>query len=196
MINEADRQPPTSGNVLPPFTGIDIEASGLKSGSFPVEVGWCRPGSEPHSLLIRPHASWNAASWDTAAERLHGISRAMVETEGLSVSAAAARLRSELSGGVLLSDACAFDQHWFDMLFRTDTQGPAPRLTDLYSWLGEQAKHLRIDFGTLKDRLQQFEAKSARPHRAGPDAARLCQMVEACLASTIAFEPDAKVAKV
>jgi hypothetical protein len=38
---------------------IDIEASGLSSASFPIEIGWVLDDEAgPESFLVRPHATW------------------------------------------------------------------------------------------------------------------------------------------
>jgi hypothetical protein len=68
---------------------IDLEASGLGSASFPTEVGWTfvreDMSIESGSCLIRPVARWtrHANAWSAAAEALTGITREMLDRDGL-----------------------------------------------------------------------------------------------------------------
>lgn len=57
------------------FIFLDIEASGLGSGSFPVEIAWVSEGGAEESHLIRPAPGWT--QWSRRAEALHGITRAL-----------------------------------------------------------------------------------------------------------------------
>src|SRR4051794_12197544 len=76
---------------------IDLEASGLGSASFPTEIGWAfvrEDGSiGSGACLIRPVAKWTiyGNAWSAAAERLTGISREMLDRDGLPPREAVAR---------------------------------------------------------------------------------------------------------
>jgi len=59
---------------------IDVEASGLQSGSYPVEVGIAFANGERLSMLIQPEPEW--VHWDLQAQRLHGISRRTLSQYG------------------------------------------------------------------------------------------------------------------
>jgi hypothetical protein len=58
---------------------VDLEASGLGSTSYPIEIGWALLQDDGSitsgSCLIRPTATWLAydSAWSAAAERLTGI---------------------------------------------------------------------------------------------------------------------------
>jgi hypothetical protein len=73
---------------------IDIEASGLSSASFPIEIGWVLDDeARPESCFIRPHASWDLASgWSAQSADIHSIPLAMLETRGISADEACSQL--------------------------------------------------------------------------------------------------------
>ena len=63
---------------------IDVEASGLQSESYPIEVAWCDIDTCcASSFLIKPARSWTV--WDKKAEALHGLSRDLLFTIRASV---------------------------------------------------------------------------------------------------------------
>src|SRR5258707_15726469 len=101
---------------------IDLEASSLSSASFPTEIGWAiivEDGSvESGSCLIRPPAKWttygNALS--PASERLTGITREMLDSDGLPPSEALKRFLDAVGGRDLFSDEPGFDSYWLRML--------------------------------------------------------------------------------
>jgi len=102
---------------------LDIEASGLGGGSYPIEVGFALPDSSTHCLLIKPQADWDA--WDVTAERLHGISREHLFIRGLDAGEVAVALNEFLRGMTVYSDAWGNDQTWLALLF--DRAGLVPR---------------------------------------------------------------------
>ena len=86
---------------------VDIEASGLSSRSFPIEVGWVREDGSGESYLIRPEPSW--LDWNMRAEVLHGISRARLMKEGVTAEIVARRVCQALTGHEVCSDNPAYD---------------------------------------------------------------------------------------
>lgn len=97
---------------------LDVEASGLHAGSYPIEVGWCGLDLVATSFLIRPHASWTEDDWSVTSERVHGITRRQVIAEGVSLTEAAAKLNVACAGKEIISDSPSFDQGWLSRLFR------------------------------------------------------------------------------
>ena len=101
---------------------IDLEASGLGSAGFPTEIGWaivCDDGSvESGSCLIKPPAKWTMYrnAWSTASERLTGITRDMLDRDGVPPSEAMRRFLDAIGDRDLLSDEADFDTHWLGML--------------------------------------------------------------------------------
>jgi hypothetical protein len=101
---------------------IDLEASGLGSAGFPTELGWAvvkQDGSiTSDSFLIRPVSRWTryTNAWSAASEALTGISREMLDCDGLSPAAVMKRFLAAVEGCELFSDAPDFDHHWLNML--------------------------------------------------------------------------------
>src|SRR6266481_2981759 len=90
---------------------IDLEASSLSSASFPTEIGWAivhDDGSvESGSCLIRPPAKWKiyANAWTAVAERLTGITKEMLDQDGLPPTEAVKRFHDHWLG--MLADAAS-----------------------------------------------------------------------------------------
>jgi len=101
------------GDTPPVF--LDIEASAIARGAFPIEVGWARPARGPdgglaldvHSLLVRPDPSWAAqgAHWDLASEQAHGLTLDRLLAEGLSAGDVCDRLDVAFAGAEVACDA-------------------------------------------------------------------------------------------
>lgn len=96
---------------------IDVEASGLGSHSWPLEVGWAIESGAPVSLLIRPDPAWSADAWDPRAEALHGITRERILEEGANLRDVAERLNADLANIAVYSDAPDWDGFWLFRLF-------------------------------------------------------------------------------
>ena len=150
---------------------IDLEASGLGSASFPTEIGWAAVREDGSvlgdSMLIKPPARWTtyANAWSAASEALTGISREMLDRDGVSPAEAMKRFLVAVEGCELYSDEPDFDCHWLGML------GNAA-LVDL----------ARSEIGNAKTLIEEAGGKDAlvgEPdgprHRAGPDALRLAR---------------------
>lgn len=98
---------------------LDVEASGLSSDSYPIEIAWVSiiNGGDNDQFLIDHKTADNWKDWDECAESLHGISRLSLKS-GLCVFIAAQRLNSQLCGCVAVSDHSATDKLWIDKLFK------------------------------------------------------------------------------
>ncbi|MBY6266620.1 hypothetical protein EI613_32780 (plasmid) [Azospirillum sp. 412522] len=138
---------------------IDVEASALGRGSYPIEVGVAWLDGRVMSWLIRPTAEWlERGVWEPAAEVAEGVMAA-------------------LSGQLPHSDAVGADDAWLASLMAV-TGHSYPRLEPLDDLLRE------VTTGSNKDRAAEVEqamteasARRPRRHRAGGDAARLAEMV-------------------
>jgi hypothetical protein len=140
---------------------VDIEASGLSEGSFPIEIGWARTDGQAGSILIRPAADWEIDTWDEQAEELHGIGLADL-VAGVAARDAADRLNMVFAGvSLVLSDAREMDGGWLDTLFQ---ETPRERSFSLADFDGE----FRRQFGHDPSIVEED-----RVHRAGPDALQL-----------------------
>jgi hypothetical protein len=112
---------------------IDVEASGLGRGSYPVEVGYVLDDGRSECMLVRPAPDWN--HWSPAAERLHGIRRADLLEYGLPAVAVAQELNHELCGRTLYTDAWVHDYSWLALLYDVARRAPTFRLESLQSLL-------------------------------------------------------------
>lgn len=97
------------------YSFIDVEASGLGVGSYPIEVGIALPDGRTHCTLICPPAHW--IHWDSQAEQLHGISRDSLLVNGRSVLKAAMMLNEWLDGQTVYTDGWGNDSCWLAKLF-------------------------------------------------------------------------------
>jgi hypothetical protein len=102
---------------------IDLEASSLGSASYPTEIGWCLLRDDgtidtSGACLIRPAAKWTTYgnAWSRASERLTGITREMLDHDGLSPGDAVERFLEAVGDRDLYSDEVDFDRHWLAML--------------------------------------------------------------------------------
>lgn len=138
---------------------IDLEASGLHPDSYPIEVGVYdieHPESS-FSFLIKPDPTWTY--WDYSAQDIHGLARAYIEEDGISIYEACKVLNEKL-GDCVLSDAVSFENMWLNTLFGTANVVPTFVVESVYNYIN------------LMD-LADFEAamfNGARPHRALDDA--------------------------
>ena len=115
---------------------VDLEASGLLPGSYPVEVGWAKPrflpwggcAIEVGSVLVRPEPKWLASGgWDPDAERLHGLAREVLSRDGLPAAEACDRLDQEFSGCLVVTDTGggSTDDMWLAVLYEAASREPA-----------------------------------------------------------------------
>jgi hypothetical protein len=142
---------------------LDVEASGFGRGSYPIEVGFVLPDGRSHCVLIRPEAEWQ--DWDFDAERLHGLSRAQLQTKGRSVFEVAQFLNDHLSGLTVYSDAWGNDQSWLALLYECAGLPIRFRLDTLRALLSEAQLQL---WSTIKQEVER-ELDLGR-HRASNDA--------------------------
>ncbi len=114
---------------------IDIEASGLGRGSYPIEVGLAMPDGSSYCMIIRPEEDWQ--HWDASAEALHGISRELLLKHGRSPREVARELNSMLAEQVAYSDAWGNDSSWLGLLFDAAEVPQHFRVESLRSLLSE-----------------------------------------------------------
>jgi hypothetical protein len=96
---------------------LDFEASSLADDSYPIEVAWVFEDGQAESHLIRPAVGWT--DWDPRAERIHGISRDTLQTQGEPSDAVARRLVEALNGHRLFASAPSWDGKWLSVLIRS-----------------------------------------------------------------------------
>lgn len=131
------------------YNFIDLEASGLGVGSYPIEVGVALADGSTNCTLVRPAEDWQ--HWDSSAESLHGISRETLLLNGRSSLKVAMLLNEWLGESVVYSDAWGNDACWLARLFdeagvrqrfRVDSVVSllTPEQLDLWSYAKEQAE--------------------------------------------------------
>ncbi|WP_372399888.1 hypothetical protein ABMY26_34050 [Azospirillum sp. HJ39] len=157
---------------------VDVEASALGRGSYPIEVGVAWLDGRVMSWLIRPTAEWlERGVWDPAAEALHGISLEQMAAEGRPAAEVAEGGMAALSGQLPHSDAVGADDAWLASLMAV--------IGHSYPWLEPLDDLLReVTAGNDKERAAEVEramvkasVRWRRQHRAGDDAARLAETV-------------------
>lgn len=155
---------------------IDLEASGFGRGSYPIEVGVALGDGTVHSYLIKPPSHWN--HWDEAAEKIHGISRDLLQTQGHSPREVAIALNELLRGQTLYSDAWSFDSSWVGRLydeaeivqrFRMDTINKLLNESQMMAWdamkkqviaeLGMDMHRAANDVTVLQETFKRITAK-------------------------------------
>ena len=142
---------------------LDIEASGFGRGSYPIEVGFVLPDGTAYCSLIVPDEAWT--HWDGDAERVHGISRALLQRHGRSVREVALELNQRLDGRTVYCDNWAHDYAWLARLFETAEAVPSFRLRHLRELMSENAAE-------RFDAAREVVARNLqlRRHRASSDA--------------------------
>jgi hypothetical protein len=142
---------------------IDVEASGFGQGSYPVEIGLVLPDGTPHCFLVMPARGWR--DWDPEAEKIHGISRSLVESHGRPVEEIAWRLNGLLYGHTVYSDAWSFDMSWLGKLFDKVNMPQKFEVAALRDILSEEQQRLWDDTRRLVEKELNL-----RRHRASGDA--------------------------
>lgn len=170
------------------FDVIDFEASSLGAHSYPIELGWTN-GPNVRSVLIKPIAGWT--DWDDYAEtKIHHISRAHLEAEGVSPAEALQMINDDFGSGILWCDGGKYDAWWLTRLEEGAGFKATFRLGDIYHML--DAYHGVTDdrFYAAKAMVQMQESildkvqtPLMQPHRAGYDA----MMIKKALYSAIGY---------
>jgi hypothetical protein len=160
--------------VVPPESIIclDIEASGLGSRSYPIEIAWKRFDETSFDcFLINPETGYNWNDWDESAAQVHGIAYQDLLNQGIDVRVACARLNSQLAGCTVYSDAFEFDYFWMRRLFDAAMVKPKFQLDGIESLLSVEQL----------DKYQRASKESSREHRAMSDVDDLLLGLKSCL---------------
>lgn len=158
-----------------PFAVIDFEASSLSDErSYPIEVGIAIARSETESIrvwssLIRPTPEWLArGTWSARSTAVHGITQD--ELASGPSPGEVARVLNAIAATIprWFCDGGDWDAHWLRRLFDAARLAPPFGLEDI-----------SILIGSLEQQASMVDALDAipTPHRAGPDAERLCAAI-------------------
>lgn len=142
---------------------IDIEASGLDSNSYPIEVGIVLDKGRKFCSLIKPAKGWT--HWDKEAENTHHISREMLQSHGQSVKAVAQKLNALLEGMILFSDGWAVDKPWLTKLFYEAKEEMKFQVSPIETLLTEAQMEI---WHKTKDKI--IQENNLTRHRASTDA--------------------------
>lgn len=142
---------------------IDIEASGFGSRSYPIEVGIVTADGSRYCRLIKPYADWDF--WDGSAEIIHGISRDLLLSKGVSGQKVCHELNKLFTKQTLYCDGWSVDYPWMIRLFEHAHVTMDFRISAIELILQEE--HL-IQWASKKSQVQkQLQLKR---HRASNDA--------------------------
>lgn len=150
---------------------IDIEASGLGSRSYPIEIAWkCSRTGRSDEFFINPDSGYEWTDWDEQAAQIHNISPQLLRKQGISVQEACVRLNTALDGSTVVSDALEFDFFWMQRLFDAAMLKPTFSMAGIDMILeGEQMIMYRL-----------VAKAQVRRHRAMSDVEDLLTCLAAC----------------
>lgn len=141
---------------------VDIEASGLSPASYPIEIGVVN-GRQEYQSLISPAESWT--HWSPESERLHGISRPVLNEKGTPALEVATYLNNLLGASTIYTDHGDWDAFWLQRLFEYAGIRQAFTVADITTLLDQPQMRA---FATALDKLSKTSGH--RAHRALDDA--------------------------
>jgi len=117
---------------------IDIEASGLGRGSYAIEIGFITAAGKSYCTLVKPAQGWT--HWSGEAEKLHGISRSLLDEKGRNVASTASWLNELLGGTIVYSDGWVNDMCWLGKLFDEADVEPQFKIESILMLMDEYEK--------------------------------------------------------
>ncbi len=151
---------------------LDLEASGLASGSWPIEVGLAEITEDGAivsvSQLIRPDPGWSEDHWSLQSAAIHGIPRRDLDAAPKARKVAEWTM-DQMAGRIAVSDAPGYDSRWLTMLLRIIDPQPRVRIVDF-----DQLVAMTYDYEGVRRVYQKLDAMPV-PHRAAADAERLAR---------------------
>lgn len=154
-----------NGNV------IDLEASGLASNSYPIEVGLVLGNGQSFEALIKPLPHWQ--HWDEEAESIHGIDREQLETDGQDIRAVCQQINKLCAGKTLYSDCWVHDSRWLNLLFSEAGIPMEFRCSPMEVFLDDEELE-----NWLYHKSEFCRTSNIRPHRALNDAIIIAETLE------------------
>jgi len=155
------------------FLWIDVEASGLHAGSFPVEIGWCGPDLVSTSFLIRPiPEKWTIYEWSPSSEKVHGIGWNHINDFGHEATDVSHWLNAACHGKTVFSDNPEFDAAWLLQLFHDTGVKQQFTLHDAAQLERQAVLASRLAPEEAQSYVERVKARFPHPHRAGPDSRR------------------------
>ena len=142
---------------------IDVEASGLGAVSYPIEVGIALDDDTKYCSLILPAPDWE--HWDNDAEKVHRITRDILQTYGKPIREVTSQLNELLEGKTVYTDGWVVDKPWLTTLYFEAQMDMSFRVSPLEMILSERQMERWHD---TKDRI--LAAVKNHRHRASFDA--------------------------
>jgi hypothetical protein len=171
-----------------PLLFVDVEASSLAPNGYPIEIGWAPDASAADGegcggVLVSPTPAWQEEGhWSEESAAVHRIPRDVLIREGLDVMDVMPMLERAFAGRLLVSDAIDSDLRWLAQLCDAADR-PCPwRLHPLDAVRQGIVAELDLNPRTAFATLDLIEVKEPRPHRAGPDAARMARLTKVMIA--------------
>lgn len=154
-----------NGNV------IDLEASGLASNSYPIEVGIVLGNGQSFEALIKPQPHWQ--HWDKEAEAIHGIDRAQLVNDGQDLQHVCQQINELCSGKTLYSDCWVHDARWLNLMFAEAGMKMTFQCSPMEMFLSDE----ELD-NWLEHKNEFCRATDISPHRALNDAIIIAETLE------------------
>ncbi len=145
------------------ITTLDIEASGLATDSYPIEVGVVLADGSSWCSLIKPLKEWQY--WSMEAEAIHQITQKDLADHGKAIKEIANTLNELLKGQTVYGDCWVLDDRWLRKLFNAAEIAPLFTLRDIIYLLREEQF---VDWEPMKQHISK-ELNILR-HRATNDA--------------------------
>lgn len=142
---------------------IDIEASGFGGTSYPIEIGIALDSGKKYCTLIAPGPDWT--HWDEEAEKVHRVTRDILELYGKPMDQVTAALNELLRDQTVYSDGWVVDKPWLTTLFYAARTPMQFRVSPLEAILSESQME---QWHQTKDRV--IEEMDLTRHRASYDA--------------------------
>jgi hypothetical protein len=98
---------------------VDVEASGLHDGSYPIQFGWCGIDLKTSVILVRPEPEWTPHLFNPKAFEIHGISYDHAKKHGTDAMEVVHILNAALEGKAAIVDSPHYDGYWTTRLAAT-----------------------------------------------------------------------------
>jgi hypothetical protein len=121
--------------MVPRRTVLHFESAGSGAAEYPVEVGIALADRRTLCCLIRPYETWS--SWSSAKEAVHGITLALLHTNGREPRQVAEWMNAELHGQSVYCDDWDRTASLLHTLYKAADAGPPSfHLTSIDELLG------------------------------------------------------------
>ncbi|MCP5213346.1 MAG: hypothetical protein H6998_20705 [Hahellaceae bacterium] len=161
---------------------LDIEASSLSDNSYPIEIAWTLPCGEIVSYLINPKTVSAWQDWSVSAEKLHGITRHMLESSGEKPEAIIKKILETPNHKVMYSDNPEWDQFWLSRLFAAARQPLDIECRHLYTLFSAEVLDSKVDGIPVMSTIEKFARNNTLSrHRAKADVRYLLNIYQAIM---------------